>query len=224
MRFCFEIVAYRQLKQYGDIIPGTLVKEWRADKIIKLLASFDPTSDQTGKVAIGAENDPDNEPETWIDIGTIESISWKKFRKYYSKLGSFLHAPKDSTAKSPLASSLDEILRELARVESNSIIVAIKEVRHADCPDCQTRVFVGESEFGGEDLIVCSNTKCNLPFVTLITDDGEKRLVPVTVLSFPCECSARIPVRREAIWAPFSCPNCFKEYRVNLAATRVSPT
>jgi hypothetical protein len=221
LRFCFETVAYRQLKQYGDIIPGALAKEWRADQIIKLLASFDPISDQSGDISIGAETDPNVEPKKWVSIGQVQAIKWGKFRKYYNKLGSYLHASKEPTASSPDKKSLDEIIRELERVEATTAIVAYKDVRHTDCPTCGTRIFAGEAEFENDMLVVCGNTKCSKLFNKVINEKGEKVLTPVDTIFFKCECDARIPVQLDAIWKPFNCRDCFKTFRVSLGHSAV---
>lgn len=221
LRFCLETVAFRQLKQYGDIIPGTLAKEWRADQIIKTLASFDPTSDQSGDISIGEGSDPDVVPEKWQSIGEVQTIKWTKFRKYYNKLGSYLHAPKEPEANPPGKSTLDDIIRELDRVTTCTAIVAYKEVRIADCPKCGTRVYVGECEFENEQLVVCGNTKCGQLFKKVVNDQSSKVLIPVDVIWFKCKCGARIPVRLDAIWKPFNCGDCFKKFRVNLGYSEV---
>ncbi|WP_157831755.1 hypothetical protein [Pseudomonas sp. 02C 26] len=221
LRFCLETVAYRQLKQYDDIIPGTLANEWRADQIIRTLASFDPTSDQSGDISIGEETDPDVEPKTWRSIGKVQAIKWSKFRKYYNKLGSYLHAPKEAVNSPPDKSSLDEIIRELERVTTSTAIVAYKNVRHADCPKCGTKVYAGEGEFENGQLVVCGNTKCGQLFNKMINDQGNKVITPVDTIWFKCKCDAHIPVRLDAIWRSFSCGDCFKKFRVNLGYSAV---
>ncbi|UMZ10627.1 hypothetical protein I9018_24530 [Pseudomonas sp. MPFS] len=221
LRFCLEIVAYRQLEQYDDVIPGVLANEWRADKIIKTLASFDPTSDQSGDISIGEGTDPDVLPEIWHSIGTVQSIKWKKFQKYYNKLGSFLHAPKDPAASPPNNSSLDEIIRELERVTASTAIVAFKNVRHADCPKCGNKVYAGDGEFEGNEIVVCGNNKCGQLFQKMIDEQGNKVLTIVDTIFFKCACDARIPVRLDTIWKPFNCGACFKKFRVSLGCSAI---
>lgn len=221
LRFCLETVAYRQLEQYRDIIPGTLAKEWRADQIIRTLATFDPMSDQSSQISFGEGTDPEVVPTTWYAIGHAQVIKWRKFRGYYNKLGSYLHASKQTEAISVDKLTLDEIIQELDRVTTSSAIIAHKNVRHVDCPKCGTRVFIGENQFEDNQIVVCPNTKCVQLFNAVINDLGRKVLMPVSVIRFKCECSASIPVRLDEIWKPFRCGDCFKSFRVNLGYSAI---
>lgn len=223
LRFCLELVAYRQLKQYGDVIPGTLAKAWKADQIIKTLASFDPTSDQSGELSFGIPKADGSRPDDWKSLGNTQAISWKQFRKYYNKLGSYLHAPKEQSTSAPKPQELENIIKELERVNSASIILALKIIRTATCPNCTESIYIGEDEFAEPGLVVCRNTQCNTLFNKIISESGDKTLTPVNVISFKCKCGARVPIPLDSIWKQFNCPNCFSSYRADLGITTIRP-
>lgn len=221
LRFCFELIAYRQLSQYGDVIPGSLSKEWKPDRIIRTLASFDPLSDQSGKMDIGCASPDGSLPEEWHAVGNTQAICWREFRKYYNKLGSYLHATRDSGGSKPLQSqSLAKMIADLERVRSATLILATKNIINANC-DCGNTVHIGEFEFENDEFAVCGNIKCNALYRKLVTEEGEKVLVPVKVITATCECEAKIPVPLDKVWAPFRCSNCSASYRLNLRYTRL---
>lgn len=223
LRFCFELIAYRQLKQYGEKIPGQLASSWKADQIIKTLASFDPISDQAGGMEIGMPVEGDGMPAEWVSLGKTKAIPWRKFRKLYNKLGSYLHAPKDDETKAALnVESFGAIISALDEVQDATLILAVHMTIHADC-HCGQRVFVGESEFDNGELVTCGNSKCNEIYRKEVSEKGEKVLTKVAGISASCDCGARIPIRKEDIWAPFRCPSCFTTYKVDLGYSKFAP-
>lgn len=225
LRFCLEMIAYRQLQQYGDIFPGNMVGIWKADQIIKLLASFDPLSDQEGESSIAPANADGELPTKWTPLGKTKVISWRKFRKFYNKLGSYLHAPppKTNEEKSPITSeSFREIIQALEEATKATAILAMKSVISALC-DCGTTIYVGQSEFDNEEFVVCSNTKCNSIYTKKTNESGNQALTRIDTIVFICQkCNANVPVSRDRIWAPARCPHCSLTYRLNLAFTSAS--
>ncbi|MBB4821095.1 DNA-directed RNA polymerase subunit RPC12/RpoP [Pseudomonas alcaligenes] len=226
LRFCLEAVAYRQLEQYGDVFPGNMVGMWKADQILKLLASFDPMSNQEGELSIAPAANSDEIPSEWVSIGSAKVIPWRKFRNFYNKLGSFLHAPAPKLAggeRKPIAKkSFGEIIQALEDVSKATLIFAMKAVIHAKCSDCGSTVYVGEGEFDNDELVVCGNTKCNAIYAKHTEDGGSQVLRRVNTVILSCQnCEARIPLLLERLWAPITCPDCSVAYRINLAFSRV---
>ncbi|WP_156327414.1 hypothetical protein [Pseudomonas sp. NBRC 111128] len=218
LRFCLEVMAYRQLRQYGEVIPARLMKEWKADQIIRLLASFDPSSDQSGEISFSLDGPESGE---WKALGSSEVISWRKFRKYYNKLGSYLHAskvPEESTS-APIG-EVQSIVSELERVEKSSLIFALKILVHADCPQCGERIFMAEHEFSSKDLVYCRNNKCNALFQKQINELGEKIITPIDIVSIKCDCGLAVPLQLDNLLAPIYCEACSQGYRVDLAFSK----
>lgn len=227
LRFCLETVAFRQLQQYAETLPGDVIGKWQADQVMRRLASFDPHSEMEGTLAFSTQKPDAERPEEWVDIGQTRPISWRKFRTYHNKLGSFLHVPVPKNPdlkkvdKKLTADSLSEIVRSLESAAKATLILAMKHVIHGKCR-CDNTLFVGAYEFENDDLVVCSNTKCNSLFSKITNDDGEKVLTPVDAVIFKCQCEAKIPVDVSRIWSPIRCPDCSASYRVDLAFSRVN--
>lgn len=222
LRYAHEAVAFRQLKQYGSEFPGKLVGEWKADQILRLLASFDPLSDMSGELAIAPVAAEGEMPTEWLTLGSTQAIGWKKFRKYYNKLGSFLHLPTPKADGTPSAKaippdSFGAMIEDLQRLTEASVILAMKAIVSAKCR-CGGMVYAGQSDFDNGEQVVCGNRLCNAFYLKRRDDSGVEMLAPVHGITFACEkCEAMVPVPLDQVWAIARCPGCALEYRLNLA-------
>lgn len=222
LRFAHEAVAFRQLQQYGEQFPGKLVGEWKADQILKLLASFDPFSDTSGELSIAKHAAEGEMPTEWVKLGSTHAIGWKKFRKYYNKLGSFLHLPLPKAGEVPAEKaispeSFNEMIKDLQRLTDASLILAMKVIVSAQCR-CGGMVYAGQSDFDNGDQVMCGNRQCNALYIKGRDDSGVEVLKPINSIIFTCEkCEAKIPVQLDQVWATARCPGCALEYRLNLA-------
>jgi hypothetical protein len=226
LRFAMETVVYRQLQEYGDVIPGSVARNWKPDQLLKLLISFDPTSNKGGDLSFAIEG-PDVLPHDFKSLGKTKAISWAEFRKNYNKLGFYLHAPQSNPKKKPKAltkEAFTHIISILEDCTTATVILAIKAIISAQC-DCDNMLYVGQSEFDNDELVVCSNTKCNRLWQKKTTTEGKQVLERVDVITFRCaDCQAFIHVLPELIWQLIRCSNCTCAFRINLAlstATRI---
>ena len=223
LRFCFELIAYRQLQQYGEKIPGSIVGQWKPDQIIKLLASFDPTSVQGGSISISnILSAPDALPTEWNPVGESKAIPWNIFRKYYQTLGSYLHTPMTSKAqRKPINKiTLNAMIAEIENVMTATVILALHQTINATC-DCGQTIFIGEKEFEDGELARCANKKCGLYWHKVTLPSGEQVLKPAKDITFKCKCDALMQVPVVDVWKRFSCRNCRSTYRVNLGYSEI---
>ncbi|HEK1683830.1 TPA: hypothetical protein SMR42_000132 [Pseudomonas putida] len=223
LRFCFEKIAYRQLKQYGEKIPGSIVGQWKPDRIIGLLESFDPGMAQGGTLSISPQTSPNVRPTEWTKVGESKAIPWKKFRKHYQTLGSYLHAPLNLTkaAKPIKVKHLENMIEDIENIISATIILAMQLTINATC-DCGHTFFIGQSEFEDGEIAHCPNQKCNRYWNKVTLEDGTQVLKPAVTVIFKCPCEAFIHVPVGDIWKRFSCNSCHSKYRINLGFSSIS--
>lgn len=222
LRFCLEVIAYRQLEQYGEAIPEKATNEWRADQIIKLLASFSPGSDQDCELSIGSHNSPDSIPEEWIATHEAKAIPWKIFRKHYQTLGNYLHAPKViiERAKEPPKEKLLNIISDIEHVLSANIILALQKTINSDC-ECGKTIFIGQSEFEDDELVRCRNKSCGLLWKKVTLEDKTQVLQAAKQIIYKCSCGTPMRVAIDKVWDRFRCGECNKTYRLNLGYSQV---
>ncbi|OIN50961.1 hypothetical protein [Pseudomonas costantinii] len=222
LRFCLEIIAYRQLEQFGDEIPGSIVGQWKPDQIIRKLASFSPESEFDGVLSIGSSNSVDTLPDEWEEAAESKAIRWRVFRKHYNKLGSYLHAPmkfKDGERHVP-SGNLDEIISDIEHVLSATVILAVKSIINAVC-ECGEAVCIGQFEFEDDELVRCNNKSCGLFWKKVTREDGGQVLQHAKAVVFRCGCEATMSVPVDRVWDRFSCRGCHATYRLNLGLSKV---
>lgn len=219
LRFCLESVAYQNLAAYGDDISAELAREWRPDQIIKMLAAFDPNSDQTASFSISVTPLPEDldfassdvraafNDSDFLPIGEAKRIPWSKFRSYYNSLGSFLHLRKDLTNARPKIEKLRALIAELEEVASSTLIAAGKDLATGKCIDCGHVLILGPAEQAGDKPVFCPNTKCNSSYLA-IKGDPERRVQKVEALGLRCECEAIVPILPERLLKPAVCLAC----------------
>lgn len=218
LRFCFESVAYQQLAAYGEDVSTELAREWRPDHIIKMLASFDPNSDQTASFAISTTALPNGfdlnsgdisqafGDEGFMPIGEARRIPWGKFRTYYNSLGSFLHLRKNQSTAQPKIEKLNLFIAELEEVASSTIIAAAKNIATRNC-DCGKLLILGPAEQAGDKPVFCSDTKCNASYLAIKGDPGHK-VKKIVAIGLRCHCEAVVPFAPDRLLRPMICPNC----------------
>jgi hypothetical protein len=224
LRLCLEKIVYRQLSQYGDVVPGSTVRTWQPDQLLRLLSSFDPIGTQAGEMSFALEDPQSKDPKEWHTLGAVNLIPWGVFRGFYQKLGSYLHMPKPksgSKKSTPLSAEvLAEIVEGVKEVTKATAIFAMKAVVSAQC-DCGRTVHVGQTEFDDGRLVVCGNTECNAIYIKERNEEGVEVLTRKHGINFNCElCNAAVPVAQDRIWAPVRCLNCSARYRLDLTFTR----
>ena len=219
LRFCLESVAYQNLAAYGEDVSTELAREWRPDQIIKMLATFDPNSDQTASFCISVTPLPEDldfastdlkaafKDKDFLPIGEAKRIPWGKFRSYYNSLGSFLHLRKDLTNARPKIERLRVLIGELEEVASSTLIAAGKDLATGKCVDCGHVLILGPAEQAGDKPVFCPNTKCNSSYLA-IKGDPERRVQKVEALGLRCECGAIVPILPERLLKPAVCPEC----------------
>lgn len=219
-RFCFETIAYRQLAQYKEKHPGSIIGIWQPDQILKLLASFDPTSNLEGEISFAIQDELNGTPTNWMHIGSTKPIPWKAFRKLYNKLGSYLHVNNGCQHTLLKPESFKEIIECLENSKKATMIVAFNQTINATC-ECGQILYVGATEFDNDQLEVCRNTKCNSLWKKSRNDNGDAILEPVNTMTIKCACEAPVRIRLDRIWAPHRCRSCHATYHFNLAFSQM---
>lgn len=229
LRFAFEAAAYRQVEAYGEDLPSTILRGWKPDQILKLLASFDDTSDQSAKWSISTQPLLDGNSEllefkslTYVEIGEQKRIPWKDFRKSYQTLGSFLHLDKQQQHQLPSRTKLQDLVAQLFEMSKSTLSVARKAFSSSTC-ECGERLVLGKSEMSGEQVIHCPNRKCNRIYRVHPNEPGQP-LVQITQVVFACpSCNAQFPVEPNRLLEPAACPACHSRVRVVEVRLAVTP-
>ncbi|NAP06169.1 hypothetical protein B1F73_08355 [Pseudomonas syringae] len=226
LRFALENVVYRQMRQYGDVLPGKVLGMWKPDQMLKALISFDPINENGGELAFALRNGDELPADSdFKAIGSTKSIPWKDFRRYYNKLGSYLHSPvikaDEQKVKKIAKEDFAKIISCLEDVAKATAVFAVKAVVFGEC-ECGDVLYVGQREFDNDDVVHCSNRRCNLLWKKWTEEDGRQILVKVETFIFDCsDCQAVIPVPPAQMWQPIRCSNCSSRFVVEVRLSKV---
>ncbi|RMO93443.1 hypothetical protein ALQ32_200044 [Pseudomonas syringae pv. tagetis] len=226
LRFALESVVYRQMRQYGDVLPGNVLSMWKPDQMLKALISFDPINEIGGELAFALKNGDERPADSdFKTIGSTKAIPWRDFRKYYNKLGSYLHAPVSkgdaNKDKNIVEQDFAKIINCLEEVAKATAVFAFKAVVFGTC-QCGNVLYVGQSEFDNEHLVLCSNRRCNLLWKKWTESDGRQLFVKAETIIFDCtDCQAVIPVPPAQMWQPIRCSNCSSRFGVEVRLAKV---
>ena len=109
LRVAMECLAYERVLLYKNELPPEKLGIWQPRKIMAVLLELDPSADKTCSLAVAIESSPGVRSEPFKSLGTDRVISNKEIKKYYDKLGSYLHAPTVRQATSDSTTSPDKV-------------------------------------------------------------------------------------------------------------------
>ncbi len=119
----FEALTYERMSTYENELPPD-IETWQPQKIMELLLSIDPYSDQNCTVRFAPEDQEGRPIEPFKTLGHERRVSLVEIRKHYHALGSFLHAP---TPRNLKANKVDpDIIRERCKIAATVIDDALK--------------------------------------------------------------------------------------------------
>jgi len=93
LRMSLESLIYEKAKNYKGELPLKVLSTWQPRKLLTLLLEIDPAADKDCGLSVGIEEEygiPSNDMKF---IGTEAVLSLSNIKKYYDRLGSYLHSP-----------------------------------------------------------------------------------------------------------------------------------
>jgi DNA-directed RNA polymerase subunit RPC12/RpoP len=91
IRMAIELLFYKLIPSYRDELPDEVLKQWQPKKIIDALIDCDPYVEQNSSLTMAVEL-PNGGHGPAIRVGSYKAVNRKLLRRYYHKIGSYLHA------------------------------------------------------------------------------------------------------------------------------------
>ena len=148
LRMALEALIYQKSKNYKDELPEKDMDTWQPRQLLIKLIEIDPDADKGASVAVGIEEEYGQPAKEMNFIGSERVLSLAEIKKYYDRLGSYLHTPtlkQIKNNKTPskekihddcdgLASIIDEVLL------STIFDVDFKRTMDWECNKCHTKI------------------------------------------------------------------------------------
>ena len=91
LRMALEALIYERAGNYTEELPQKVLSIWQPNKLLKTSLEIDPYTDQSATIAVGIEEEYGKPSRNLKPLGKERVLSLKEIKKYYNRLGSYLH-------------------------------------------------------------------------------------------------------------------------------------
>jgi hypothetical protein len=91
LRMALEALMYERAGLYKEELPKKALSTWQPNKLLKTLLEIDPYTDQSATIAVGIEEEFGKPSKNMKPLGKERVLSLSEIKKYYNRLGSYLH-------------------------------------------------------------------------------------------------------------------------------------
>jgi len=221
LRFCLEALAYEKLGIYSKRVPQSVLDTWQPPQAIKALLEFEPLADEGFTLTMSPESSPGVPTGDWQVIGTHSTLKLSLIRKYYNKLGNFLHIPSPArTARqasvSPTVDGLKEMLEEMRPAVYSHFDASMATVVEWECSVCNGMSVANLDGLKESKKAFCLNPQCGALHHAVCDSEGEIEL-HLDASHFKCaQCGEEIELenRKLAIGLQFKCWPCGAVHKI----------
>ena len=93
LRFCIESIVYGLLNLFRKEMSENDYETWQPRKLLKFLEELDPSVTLSSEWSIGKQSEKGKLPLNLTLLGEDRKLTLKQVKKYYDRLGNFLHTP-----------------------------------------------------------------------------------------------------------------------------------
>lgn len=191
LRMSLEALIYQTAKKYEEELPERDIDTWQPRQLLIKLIEVDPNADKGVSVAIGIEEKYGQPAKEMNFIGNERVLSLADIKKYYDRLGSYLHTPTIKQIKNDKIPSKEKIQADcdglatiIGEVLSSTIFnFDFKRMMRWECTQCQSKIVRRVPDDKKAFLVNC--TKCSASYNIQLTDEDSSHFIPLTK-KVPC--------------------------------------
>jgi transcription elongation factor Elf1 len=217
LRMAIERLVAEKINIYVKKYGAKLLRAyWQPNKALKVLTQLEPLSDKSYTIKIGKEDANGTVPGNMNLLGKHEALSAKWVTKHYNKLGSFVHLQGKDTNISDLKSGIEQIILEVQRAESSTIITNFGETVSFSCMVCEEKVVTCAEALPQISEIHCLNVKCNTTFEAFNDSEGNWQF-KARLAEFTCpNCEVKTPVLENElkVGVRLNCDECGERFKI----------
>jgi DNA-directed RNA polymerase subunit RPC12/RpoP len=216
LRLALERIVYQKLGQIGPKLPLAIFRKWQPDKALKMLRSFEPKADLDMSIEVTG---PDGVP---FHIGDYKMFSVDWLNKRYNKLGNFLHAPAlaDTRNLKLTPTAVQEILDEIARVASATMMMSINAIDTFPCDTCGKDMYASEAQIKANATVECP--RCESKHLVRWEDEENYIVEPSNLCIAPCmKCKSPMAIEHLEVNDRKACWNCGQLHHFDWGYTMV---
>ena len=148
LRMALEALIYERAGLYTEELSNKALSTWQPGKLLNILLEIDPYTDKSATIFIGVEEEYGKPSKNMKPLGKERVLSLDEIKKFYDRLGSYLHTKtKEQIEKKKGASpekiraycnELHEIINEV--VNSPVFNFNMKTTSKRICEKCGTEI------------------------------------------------------------------------------------
>jgi len=219
LRFAIEKHVYKKINFYSKRLgKKQLFSAWQPNKALKILCQLQPYADQSYELRFSPESEPGKPTGDWKSLGKHEALSAKWVSKHYHKLSSFLHRSTsgDLPDSAEIVSYLHEIISEIERIESSSLMSDLHVPISTDCKVCGEKIVCSDLSISTLEEVVCPNMSCNATYKPTQDENGNWGFI-IKSITFKCpDCDQEKDILENElkIGATWKCKKCRTRYHI----------
>ena len=118
LRMALESLIYEKAENYSEELCGKELETWQPRQLLKLLLEIVPFADKSYTLEMGEMTEDGQVPEKMTLLGNEKLVSLQELKKYYDRLGSYLHTPTASQLQNQTGPDSAKVLSRCSEVAS----------------------------------------------------------------------------------------------------------
>ena len=219
LRMALESLIYERASLYKEELSGKKLSTWQPGKLLSLLLEVDPSADKSGNLSIGLEEEYGKPAKIMKPLGLERVLTLGEIKKYYDRIGSYLHAPTlEQVAQGKGASTkvirtrCNEVVEILEQVFSSLVFnVNFKVATSILCKKCNTKI-VRRTPVDAAGPIIARCIECSASYTLTLVGDKQVEWKPqvrdVECANPTCNCTIKIWESEFKLGAKWVCSDC----------------
>lgn len=231
LRMSLEALTYERALLYKRELTETQIKTWQPRQLLKILIEIDPFVDISSTISFGIEEADGSPPKKMDCLGTEIVLSLKDIKKYYDKLGSYLHVAtieqgvlKESSSLNKIRDSCVEIVSIIKAVIFSPVFnIDFRSKTTLECFECKNEIVRTIPPNSDELVVNCLNEKCFASYVVRELPDRQVNWEPLydelPCSNLNCDEKQIIWKREFSLGVNWRCKKCKGHNTVSLGIT-----
>lgn len=218
LRMALEDLIYERASLYKAELSGKKLSTWQPKKLLNLLLEIDPYADKSSSLSVGIEEKYGKPAKEMTSIGKDRVLGLGEIKKYYDRLGAYLHTQTieqfsggKGLTPDKIRTRCDEVRKIIEEVLASPVFnVNIKTTSSISCQGCGTNI-VRRIPSKSEPLVAnCIN--CSASYTLIMKDESEIEWKPniheIKCANTSCTSSFNLWKSEIKVGTNWRCPEC----------------